>query len=212
MTQSEPELESAVEALCSGRPVLFPTETVYGLGLAVEYASSPHILYELKRRMPHKPIAWLVDSPAALKRYGRDVPTYAFALAQKFWPGPLTLIIKANDQVPSPFLSAESTIGLRCPAHSVAQDLIRLSKSPLATTSANISGTPAAQSFDDVDPLLRDLLVGVQNDGMQSGVASTVVDCTQKTPHIIREGSVTEAEIQACCMEKHCTGFGFEAE
>ena len=92
-------IEAAAAALKRGKPVVFPTDTVYGVGVAVGAAESPQVLYDLKRREDKKPIAWLVGEVDDLARYGRAVPELAFALARTFWPGPLTLVVKASAAV-----------------------------------------------------------------------------------------------------------------
>ena len=117
-------------ALKRGKPVVFPTDTVYGVGVAVGAAESPQVLYDLKRREDKKPIAWLVGEVDDLARYGRAVPELAFALARTFWPGPLTLVVKASAAVPPAFRSAEGTIGLRMPANETALALVRSRSTP----------------------------------------------------------------------------------
>ena len=116
--------EEALEALKNGQPIVFPTDTLFGLGVSVLHAPSPDILYAIKHREKKKPIAWLVGGIEDLERYGKMVPDFAFALARTFWPGPLTIIVKASDEVPAAFCSEEGTIGLRMPANETARALI----------------------------------------------------------------------------------------
>lgn len=148
----EDGMEGAARALRAGRPAAFPTDTVYGVGVAVEYAAGPQELFRLKRRDEGKPVAWLVGSPDDLLTYGKDVPDYALRLARAFWPGGLTLVVRASERVPAAFQSAEGTIGLRMPASALALELIGKAGCPLATTSANFSGEPAPGAFDELDP------------------------------------------------------------
>lgn len=193
-------IDQAASALKRGRAVIFPTDTVYGLGVAVDAASGPDILYDLKERDAGKPIAWLVGGLDDLDRYGRVVPELARTLARTFWPGPLTLVVKASDEVPSAFRSAEGTIGLRMPNNATALALVRAVGCPLATSSANVSGVRAPRSLDAVDPAFAErvgLVVADDADGDKSGVASTVLDCTQDHPVVVREGAVTIADIRA---------------
>lgn len=199
-------VEEAAAALLRGEAAVFPTDTVYGLGVAVEASSGPQALFDLKGRDPGKPVAWLVGGLDDLARYGRDVPAGAFALARAFWPGPLTLVVNASDAVPPAFRSAQGTIGLRMPACETALALVRGAGSPLATTSANLSGEPAPRTFDQVDGRLvaacaaavRDKGTARAADGAAaSGVASTVLDCTGERPVVIREGDVTLDQIRA---------------
>ena len=128
-------------------PVIFPTETVYGLGVSVEAAASPEALYDLKERDRGKPVSWLVGGVDDLDRYGAHVPDLARRLARAYWPGPLTLIVEAGDAVPAAFRSAAGSIGLRMPDNDTALELIEAVGCPLATTSANISGLQAPGAF-----------------------------------------------------------------
>mgnify|MGYP003102023230 FL=1 len=193
-------IDQAVCALKRGEAVIFPTETVYGLGVSVEAAASPEALYDLKERDRGKPVSWLVGGADDLDRYGAHVPDLARRLARAYWPGPLTLIVEAGDAVPAAFRSAAGSIGLRMPDNDTALELIAAVGCPLATTSANISGLQAPGAFDALDPRLA-ARVGVvmadDRDGDKSGIASTVVDCTVDPPRIVRAGAVTEAHIRA---------------
>lgn len=190
----------AIAALRRGEAVIFPTETVYGLGVSVEAAASPDVLYDLKERDRGKPISWLVGGVDDLDRYGAHVPDLARRLARAYWPGPLTLVVEAGGAVPAAFRSAAGSIGLRMPDNEAALELIEAVGCPLATTSANISGLQAPGAFDALDPdLAARVSVVVPDDGDddKSGVASTVIDCTVDPPRLLRESAVSEADIQA---------------
>lgn len=190
----------AIAALRRGEPVIFPTETVYGLGVSVEAAASPEVLYDLKERDRGKPVSWLVGGVDDLDRFGVRVPDLARRLARAYWPGPLTLVVEAGGAVPAAFRSAAGSIGLRMPDNDTALELIEAVGCPLATTSANISGLQAPGAIDALDPRLAarvGVIVADDGDGDKSGVASTVVDCTVDPPRIVRAGAVTEAHIQA---------------
>lgn len=183
--------DQAAAALAAGQPVVFPTDTVYGLGVAVRFASSAQALYDLKRRSADKPIAWLVDGVEALEEYGKDVPASALELARAHWPGALTIIVKGSDRVPAGFLPPSGAIGMRMPANQTALELMRAVGSPLATTSANLSGTPAPHELDQVSPeLLAHVGAVVRDTQARSGVASTVVDCSQGGMTVIRQGDI----------------------
>lgn len=189
-------LEEAVVLLRQGRSVVFPTDTVYGLGLSPVYAASPELLFRLKQRDESKPVAWLVDGPEALGEWGASVPDWARRLAEAHWPGALTLVVRASDRVPASFASAQGTIGLRMPASATTLALLEALEAPLATTSANISGGPAVSRAADLDlrllaevPLLLPL-DGEGGEGAPDAVASTVVDCTGDGPVVLRQGPV----------------------
>lgn len=198
MSYENPQMTQAVAALRAGEPAVYPTETVYGIGVAVGKAASPDVLFDIKKRDHGKPVAWLVGNVDDLSRYGRAVPDFACALARTFWPGPLTLIVKASDAVPPAFRSAEDTIGLRMPNNHTALELIRRVGVPLATTSANISGRKPPKSFDDIDQELLDRVAAFLDDDQEkSGVASTILDCTKEHPTVVREGAITIQDIAA---------------
>lgn len=185
----EDGMEEAVCALREGRPVAFPTDTVYGVGVAVEYAAGPQELFCLKRRDEGKPVAWLVGSPDDLLTYGEDVSAYAIRAARAFWPGALTLIVRAGECVPAAFRSSEGTIGLRMPAGAAALELIRKVGCPLATTSANFSGEPATGVFDELDPAFAQA-VGVV---VRESAASEGGECGEGEPAPHREGESAPA-------------------
>lgn len=185
------EIDKAVEALRAGKPVVFPTDTVYGLGVSVEHARTPRALYEIKKRDAGKPVAWLVSGPGALDVYGADVPDEARSLAAAHWPGALTIIVKASSAVPEAFISAQGTVGLRMPDNSTALALIEAVGSPLATTSANLSGGDAPQSFAEIDEAVLDAAaIAVEGASPASGVPSTVLDCSRGAITVLRKGDI----------------------
>ncbi len=200
MEQHRSTIRETVSALKRGLPAIFPTETVYGLGVAVDAAENLQALYDIKLREQKKPISWLIANSEDLDRYGRFIPDFAQVLARTFWPGPLTLVVNASDEVPEAFRSADGTIGLRVPNNQAALRLIELVGCPLATTSANLAGYQPPQTFDDIDENLLERVAAVyvdRDDSDKSGVASTVIDCTKDHPIMMREGAITIADIQA---------------
>ena len=200
MGYDNPQMAQTAAALAAGKPAVYPTETVYGIGVAVGRAESPDVLFDIKRRPHGKPVAWLVGSVDDLERYGSGVPDFARAIARTFWPGPLTLIVNASEAVPPAFRSQEGTIGLRMPDNRTVLELIERVGAPLATTSANVSGCTPPQSFDEVDPELLDQVAAfLDDDEEKSGVSSTVLDCTKDHPTVVREGAITIKDIAALC-------------
>lgn len=200
MARGTGSFDDAVAALRRADAIVFPTDTVYGLGVAVDAARTPEVLYRLKERDRGKPIAWLVGGADDLDRYGEGVPDLARALARMYWPGPLTLIVKAAECVPEAFRSAEGTIGLRMPDNSVALELIAQVGCPLATTSANLSGCASPCSYEAIDPALAArvrVIVADESDADKSGLASTVLDCTRDLPVVVREGAVTAKDVRS---------------
>ncbi len=177
-----PELITVDEAaalLKTGRPVIFPTDTVCGLGLCPAFAASPAELFALKGRDEGKPVAWLVSGADALDEWG---------------PGALTLVVRAAPRVPAPFASAAGTIGLRMPASPTVLALMEALGAPLATTSANLSGASAVACVNEVDRTLTarvPVVAPLAGERPAPGAAaSTVVDCTGAAPVVLRQGPV----------------------
>lgn len=199
MIQTHSTSQEALRALKRGEPVVFPTDTLFGLGVSVEHAETPDALYRIKQREKRKPIAWLVASVEDLERYGKLIPPYALALARTFWPGPLTVIVRANEKVPAAFRSEQNTIGMRMPANATARALIEELGCPIATTSANISGARNALSFEDLDDaVLKQVSAALCDNEPKSGTASTIVDCSASDhPVLLRKGAITIADIRA---------------
>lgn len=203
------DFEQAVCVLKSGEPLIFPTDTVVGIGVAALYAAGLRELCQAKGRDEGKPIAWLVPSSDSISVYGEDVPLYAHKLAQAYWPGAMTLVVKASRRVPSPYRSAQGTIGLRMPASKSALRLMQAVGSPIATTSANIAGMPAPGNVDDVDAGFSANIAiyapsqphtvataGVgETSQFSRGIASAVIDCTGSSPRVLRPGTISTHEM-----------------
>lgn len=186
----------AASVLRDGGIVIFPTETVYGIGAAAHSCIGSQEIVDIKMRPASKPLPWLVETEDALDTYGVDVPEYAHRLAQHFWPGALTLVVKASEKVGKDFRDSDGTVALRCPDHEVVRELLAASGGPIITTSANTSGKHAPASFDE----LEDRIVAAADltlDGGETrhGMASTVVDCTGPEPVIVRDGAIPADEI-----------------
>ncbi|MGL4574114.1 MAG: L-threonylcarbamoyladenylate synthase [Burkholderiaceae bacterium] len=190
----------AAQRLAAGELVAFPTETVYGLGAD---AMNPHAvekIYALKGRPSNHPLIVHVPLHTDLGIWAADVPRYAQQLIDVFWPGPLTLVLRKAGAVPGAVTGGQDTIGLRCPAHPVAQALLaefaRIGSGGVAAPSANrfghVSPTTAQHvrdEFGDQTPLLLD------GGACDVGIESTIVDCTGAQPVLLRPGQVTRAQI-----------------
>lgn len=183
-------LNHAADILKHGGLVAFPTDTVYGLASLPFHAEYIERLYVAKGRNSERAIALLLGDYQQLEQVARDVGPTARRWAQKFWPGPLTLIVPRLETLPD-VLSPTTTIGVRVPDHPVAMALLNMI-GPLAVTSANISGyenTKTAQDvFEQLNGRIHLILDGGRTPG---GVPSTVVDCTVDEPVVLREGPVT---------------------
>ncbi|MDD5806917.1 MAG: L-threonylcarbamoyladenylate synthase [Eggerthellales bacterium] len=184
-------LRQVIETLLAGKPALFPTDTVYGLGVAVFAAKTPQALYAIKHRDLEKAIPLLVSSPQDLDTYGTHIPEYAYDLAQQYWPGALTLIVPASAALPEAYCGPEHTVALRMPGDPVALEILRGVGGPVATSSANLQGMQPPQAFDQVDPeVIAAVSAYCYDEAPRSGVSSTIVDCTGGAPRVLRQGSV----------------------
>ena len=186
----------AATVLRDGGIVVFPTETVYGIGAAATSCIGPQEIIDIKMRPSSKPLPWLVETEDALDTYGVDVPAYAHRLAAEFWPGALSLVVKASPKVGKDFVDARGTVALRCPDHEVVQELIRASGGPIITTSANTSGKTAPASFEELEErLIAAADLTLDGGETEHGIHSTVVDCTGPAPVILREGAISNDRI-----------------
>ncbi len=188
----------AATVLRDGGIIVFPTETVYGLGALADSKFGPHEIFEVKVRPADMPIPLLVETEDALDTWGVDVPEYAHKLAQAFWPGAVTLVVKASEKVPRDFRAPNGTIGIRSPKHEVVMELIQAAGGPIFATSANTHGNPAPGSFEEVEPrIISHADVSLNGGETEHQQASTVVDCTGSAPVVLREGAISSDEITA---------------
>ncbi len=191
----------AATVLRDGGIVIFPTETVYGIGAAATSCIGPQEIVDVKMRPADKPLPWLVETEDALDTYGVDIPEYAHRLAHAYWPGALSLVVTASDKVGRDFRDKRGTVALRCPDIEVVQELIRASGGPIITTSANTSGNPPAASFAELEPrIIAAADLTLDGGETRHGVASTVVDCTGPEPVVMRDGAIPAAEVMAAAL------------
>jgi L-threonylcarbamoyladenylate synthase len=189
----------AIRVLRAGGIVALPTDTVYGIGVALDTERGIDRLFEAKRRPADRAIMLLLDSAEQARAIGRW-PEAAAALTDAFWPGGLTVVV---DQLPGVELPPEltggrPTIGLRMPDHACPRALAA-AIGPLPVTSANLSGLPPARDAAEIAEQLGDAVDCIVDGGpAQGGPASTVVDCTVDPVRILRVGAVDEAAIAAC--------------
>lgn len=184
-------IEEAAKAIKEGGIVAFPTETVYGLGANALNEEAVRKIFEAKGRPQDNPLIIHVASKDVSK-YVKDVPEVAQNIIDKFWPGPLTVILNKKDIVPNVTSANLSTIGIRMPDNDVALKLIELSGTTIAAPSANISGRPSPTDIErcveDLDGKV-DYIIGGQKSNV--GVESTIVDCTVNPPVVLRPGGLT---------------------
>ena len=183
----------------------FPTETVYGLGADARNPEAIKRIYEVKGRPTDHPLIVHISSFNQLDKWAIDVPEYAINLARKFWPGPMTLILKRSENAGDFVTGGQDTVGLRVPSDPIAQALItefeKISNSAIAAPSANRFGQVSPTSSADVQEELSEYLDSVDRilDGGNSsiGIESTIIDCTSDFPIILRKGAITKSEVEA---------------
>src|SRR5688572_7035934 len=186
----------AVQVLRDGGVVALPTDTVYGIAVALGTPGGIERLFQVKRRPPDKGIMLLLDDAAQAPDAGILTPA-ATALAEACWPGGLALVVPQRPDVPCPpvLTGGTATIGLRVPAHDAPRELAR-AVGPLPTTSANVSGLPEAADAAGIVDQLGDAIDLVLDGGpAHGGPASTVVDCTGALPVIVRIGAMPVEEV-----------------
>jgi L-threonylcarbamoyladenylate synthase len=194
-----PDMREALRLLLAGELVAFPTETVYGLGADASNPEAVAKIFALKGRPADHPLIVHVASIEGLREWGRDASPAAFALAENFWPGPLTIIVKKARRVPPAVTGGQDTVGLRCPSHPMAQELLRefarAGSGAIAAPSANrfghVSPTTAAHVRDEFGPGLFILDGGA----CAVGLESTIVDLSRGAPVLLRPGAVTREDI-----------------
>jgi len=183
------KIRIAAHIIRKGGMVAFPTETVYGLGADALNAKAVQKLFEAKRRPPDNPIIVHVASKKDVYRLARDVPKAAERLMAKFWPGPLTLVLKRSKLVPDITVVGLDTIAIRMPKNKVALALLRESGTPIAAPSANLAGKPSPTRAQHViDDLAGRIDVILDAGPTKIGVESTVVNVTSSPPTILRPG------------------------
>ncbi len=196
------ELESAGKLLQAAELVAFPTETVFGLGANALNAAAVKKIFVAKGRPSDNPLIVHVADFEQLSMIARDVPPVANLLMQRFWPGPLTIVLPKQPEVSEHVCAGLDTVAVRIPNHSIALELIRHAGFPLAAPSANRSGRPSATTWqavaEDLDGLIAGLVCG---EPTQFGLESTVVDAIANPPRILRPGGVSLEQLQEVCPE-----------
>jgi L-threonylcarbamoyladenylate synthase len=187
-------LVQCVEALCKGKAIIYPTETVYGLGVDALNKKAVSDLLMIKERDPNKPISIAVPEISAVEKFA-EVNDAALKLSKNFLPGPLTLVLKLK--VDMSWLTSNKKIGIRVPANEFALSLLKSFGKPITATSANISGAGSAASSNQVDQkLVQRVAIFVDDSKTQYGKASTVIDASGGNLKILREGAVSRKAIE----------------
>ena len=190
-------LEEAGKMLIDGSAVAFPTETVYGLGADATNSEAVKKIFDAKGRPQDNPLIAHVASKKQLLRLVDNLPSYVENLIDFFTPGPLTFVLPSNGTCAKNVTAGLPTIGIRIPDHPIAQSLLKYCDIPIAAPSANISGKPSPTTGDHVWADLNGKISGLLDAGPTGvGLESTVIDCTQDIPVILRPGGITMEQLQ----------------
>jgi len=194
------QIERGIVILKKGGVIAFPTETVYGLGASILIPEAAERIYRIKGRAQHKALPLVLSDISQISQVSSAFPEIARVLAERFWPGPLTLVVFKSDKVSNTITSGGNTIAIRISSHPVAIALIEGLGVPITGTSANISGKPSPVTADEVLHQL-DNSVDLIIDGGKcpGGIESTIIDVTKEVPVIIREGAIPRAAIESIC-------------
>jgi L-threonylcarbamoyladenylate synthase len=195
----------AAKALKDGNLVAFPTETVYGLGADATNENAVGRIYSSKGRPLGHPLIVHISSIDLMNEWAIKIPAYALKLAEEFWPGPMTLILKRNSSAKDIITGGQDNVGLRVPAHPVAMALLKrfneIGGLGVAAPSANrfgaVSPTTAAAVCEELGEYLglNDLILN--GDQCQVGIESTIIDCTKNNPIILRPGAITDKMVKS---------------
>ena len=201
--QQDASITAAAQALRAGQLVGLPTETVYGLAADADNDQAVAQVYTTKGRPADHPLIVHVADASGIGHFARDVPAFAQALVQAFWPGPLTLILPRRPGHGAAAAGQQDSIGLRCPAHPVALALLRACMAAgvhgVAAPSANRFGRVSPTTAAHVQDEFGDGLLVLDGGACAVGIESTIVDCTRGVPVLLRPGAITRAQIAAAC-------------
>ena len=199
---TEKDIETAAAILREGGLVGIPTETVYGLGASGLNPDAVRRIFEAKGRPQDNPLILHIPDETWLERYCRNIPPAAYTLAEKFWPGPLTMILRRRENVPNAVTAGLDSVGVRCPDHPVTLAIIRAAGVPVAAPSGNLSGRPsptcARHMEEDMDGKI-DAIVDGGPCGV--GVESTIIDLTCTPPRLLRPGGITLEQLKGVLGE-----------
>ncbi len=189
--------EKAAAFIRAGDVVAFPTETVYGLGADSFNPDAVEKIFEAKGRPQDNPLIVHVANLGQIEGLAADVTDTAWRLIDRFFPGPLTIILRRHPDVPSIVTAGLDTVGIRMPSHPVAQEFLTACDTPVAAPSANLSGRPSPTSWQTVHANLNGRISCILKGGRTDvGIESTVLDCSRRTPMVLRAGGVTLEDLQ----------------
>lgn len=190
-------IKEASKSIQKGGLVLFPTETVYGIGANGLDEEAVKKIFIAKGRKQDNPLILHVSNKKMVNQIAQNITELEYKLMEAFWPGPFTIILERTEKVPDVVTGGLNTVGIRMPSNEIAQKLIEYSKVPIAAPSANISGRPSGTNVEDIFQELSDKVDYIIDGGQcEIGVESTVVRVIGKEVHILRPGKITKEQIQ----------------
>jgi L-threonylcarbamoyladenylate synthase len=195
------QIERGVGILRQGGVVAFPTETVYGLGVSIKIPQAAAGIYRIKGRAEIKALPLVLSHPEQLDEVAVGVPEVARLLGERFWPGPLTLVVNKSTLVPDTITSGGKTVAVRVSPHPIAIALVEGLGVPITGTSANRSGKRSPVTADEVRDQLGDIgeLFIIDGGKCPGGIESTIIDVTGDVPVILREGAISRHVIEEVC-------------
>lgn len=194
---STQELHEATLVLRAGGLVIYPTETFYALGALASYPEAIKRVYEIKLRSETMPVLCLVEGREMILELASTIPPEAEALMRRFWPGPLTLVLPARDDIPRQLVGPTGGVGIRQSSHPMARALVRITEGPIVGTSANLSGQLPCVDPQELPPfLLRSVNMVLDGGRLPGGLPSTVVECMGGRPRILRMGIISREELR----------------
>lgn len=188
-------IEEFEEILNNGGALVLPTETVYGIFTKALDETAVNHVYQLKKRPRDKAMNLNVADYQTILEFSKEQPSYLKDLFEAFLPGPLTIILKANDKVPAWINSGKSTVGFRLPNHPLTADLIKKT-GPLIGPSANISGNESGKEYASIMATFDHEVAGYEDDQAITGQDSTIVDLSGEKAKILRQGALTVDELK----------------
>lgn len=192
------ELKIPAKIIKEGGIVIFPTETVYGIGTNGLDKEAIKRLYEIKQRPLNKPISLLVSNIEMVNQVAKNISKLEYKIMQNFFPGPLTIILEKKDIVPDILTANTNTVGIRMPSGEIARKLIEYAGIPIATPSANISGKPSGTNIKDIQKdFERKVDYFIDNGESKLGIPSTIIRVINDEVHILRQGSISMEQINA---------------
>ncbi len=192
----------AIESLKRGEVIVFPTETFYGLGADAFDETAVEQIVSLKGRNLENPIPIIVADEKMLKNIVAEIPPVAERLMARFWPGPLTLVLRAKKGLPAPLLNRDGGVGVRISSHPLATELVRELGRPLTATSANPSGKEPARTISEAITYFSPLEIFLDGGRLEGKKGSTVIEVRKDRIQVIREGEISSEELEKA-LAKH---------